>query len=107
MRRLTKNPVVRSTDRESLSPVLCRPHYFRCLWILLLFATMTLSACGGGSSTAPEQNPSLSGNGEFALPVPGVRSFTGGLRGGFLLRKNCAGSGAAVSAASEPNVPHR
>ena len=104
MRRLTKNPVVRSTDRESLSPVLCRPHYFRCLWILLLFATMTLSACGGGSSSAPQQNASLSGNWQFSLASPGDGSFTGGLQGGFLLQKNGSVTGQAVYAVSAPNI---
>ena len=85
--------VPRTADRES---------YFgqwlesRSLWVLLLAATMALSACGGGSSNNSQPPLSLSGNWQFAVAAPGDGTFLGGLQGGFLVQQSGTVSGSAL-----------
>ncbi len=73
--------------------------YVKSLWILVLAGTMTLAACGSGSSSSNSQIPlTLEGNWQFNMaeqinPDLSQPSFTGGLQGGFLLQNNGAVAG--------------
>lgn len=66
--------------------------YFTSSWTLLLAAPIiTLSACGGSSSSAPKQSASLAGNWQFTMTKqtdgnPNDPTFGPGLQGGFLLQ---------------------
>ncbi len=70
--------------------------------LMLLAGTMTLSACGGGTSPGSTQIlPTLSGNWQFNMaeqvnPDPNGLSFVGGLQGGFLLQSKGAVAGTAT-----------
>ena len=56
---------------------------------LLLILTLTLSGCGGSSSSTLTQNdPQVSGNWQFALTTMGTSFAASPLQGGFLLQKN-------------------
>jgi len=62
---------------------------------------MMLSACGGGTSSNPQQTGTLSGNWQFTLAPQSDGNnndptFTGGLLGGFLLQNNATASGQTV-----------
>jgi len=95
---LTKDPMLRRTNREPLSLRLCGG-CVQSLWILLLASMMTLSACGGGTSTPQQQSAMLSGNWQFTManPDPTIPPGTQyGLQGGFLLQKNGSVTGQAV-----------
>jgi hypothetical protein len=67
------------------------------LLILLLACIMTLSACGGSSSSNNTQTVplSISGNWQFTMSPPANGSFLGGLQGGFLTQ----GTGSSVTGA--------
>ena len=65
--------------------------------VLLLAGAMALSACGGSSSSDPQQNAALSGNWQFTLTdAPPGLTATSGLQGGFLLQKNSSVMGGVV-----------
>ncbi|MGO9403037.1 MAG: hypothetical protein ACLPVW_06140 [Terriglobales bacterium] len=74
----------------------------RGLLLWLLAGTMTLSACGGGTSSSSTQiPPTLSGNWQFNMaeqlnPDPNGLSFVGGLQGGFLVQNKGAVAGTAT-----------
>jgi len=72
------------------------------LWVLLLACTTMFSACGGSSSSAPPQLPSLSGNWQFTVASPPDQSFLGGLLGGFLLQTNGSVTGSVGYSISLP-----
>ena len=61
---------------------------------------LALTACGGSSSSAPQQNAMVAGNWQFTMTPPGDGSFTGGLQGGFLLESNGTLTGQAVYSVS-------
>ena len=75
--------------------------YARSLLLLLLAATVTLSACGGSASGGSESNATLSGNWQFTMApqTDGNKNdptFNGGLQGGFLLQNNDSVTGQTV-----------
>ncbi|MGA9508037.1 MAG: choice-of-anchor D domain-containing protein [Candidatus Sulfotelmatobacter sp.] len=73
------------------------------VWILLIAATLTLSACSGSHSSSGSPNGApLSGNWQFTVASPTDQSFLGGLQGGFLLQNNGAVTGAAVYSILSP-----
>jgi hypothetical protein len=73
--------------------------------LLLLACTITLSGCGGSSSSNISliPPPSLTGNWQFTMSPPTDGSFVGGLQGGFLLQNNGSVSGAATYSVSLTN----
>ncbi len=108
MQESTRDPMTNAamrcpTNREPLSPRL-GGGYAQSLWILLLAGTILLSACGGNSSSDPQQSGTLSGNWQFTMtnpdatdqnpPLPAGTLY--GLQGGFLLDNNGAVTGQAV-----------
>ena len=67
----------------------------------LLAATIMLSACGsGGSSASLQNNVTLSGNWQFTMASPADGSFFGGLQGGFLQQSSRSLQGTAAYAVS-------
>lgn len=106
METLTKDRTLDGANRESFSSRFCTG-YVNSLWLLLLTATMVLSACGGsGSSGGAPINVSLSGNWQFTMAPPADGSYLGGLQGGFLLQTNGSAMGAATYAVSLPQLPY-
>ncbi len=105
MEALIKSGTLVGTSRQLL-PARRRAPYANGLWLLLLAAIMVLSACGrgGGSSSAPPIDLSLSGNWQFTMAPPADGSFTGGLQGGFLLENGGSVNGAATYAVSLPDL---
>src|SRR5260221_11239341 len=91
MQKLTRNPVPRRTNHQSLPPE-CGRRYVKSLWVLLLASAMMLSAWGGGASSGGAPPPAgLSGNWQFAMaeqtnPDPTQPSCTGGVPGAFLVQ---------------------
>src|ERR1700693_3393088 len=91
--------------RVLLAPFLCGGPA-KSLFILLLAATIALSACSSGhSSVASQSSASISGNWQFTVASPSDQSFIGGLQGGFLVQKNGAVTGAAVYSVLLPPPP--
>ncbi len=100
--KLTKDLMLSKTNHEALSPRLCSG-YVSHPWLLLLAATLMLSACGS-NSTPVQSGPSLAGNWEFSnLSPPLGASFIGGLQGGFLLQNGSSITGQAVYSISLPS----
>jgi hypothetical protein len=99
MEILTTDRTPVGTSRESLSPKSCSAV------LLLLAATIILSACGSSSTsrTAPI-NLSVSGNWQYTMAPPPDGSFVGGLQGGFLLQNDGAITGAATYSVSLPGL---
>jgi len=98
MRRVTKNHHCYGALRTLLRTGKPKGAFERCLPLLgtVIIMTMALSACGGGSSSAPQQSATLSGNWQYSMTSAANSSVSGGLQGGFLLQNNGSVTGAAV-----------
>jgi hypothetical protein len=110
MQRSSNYRTACGADREL--PRTCEPCAIGRRGLLLAIAIITmgiLSACGGGSSNAPQGSATLSGNWQFALAPqtdgnPNDPTFSGGLQGGFLLQNNGSASGQVVYSVTSSNI---
>jgi hypothetical protein len=71
------------------------------LFFSTIIMTITLSACGGGTSGSSQQSATLSGNWQFTMAPQtdgnnNDPTFNGGLQGGFLLQNNDSATGQTV-----------
>src|SRR5271170_5672467 len=96
-------PRMRSRTNRRPQPV--STTHARCLFLLLLAATMALSACRVSNPAVPTVPATLSGNWQFTMAAPADGSFEGGLEGGFLLQTNGSATGSVAYSIALPNNP--